>query len=39
MADPDTFDETTLHKVQIKQLEDRYVIIIDDQMIFVAEEF
>lgn len=33
------FDDQNLHKVEIKPLGDRYVIIIDDDLVFVANEF
>ncbi|MDA5193382.1 hypothetical protein [Govanella unica] len=33
------FDEQTLHKVELRKLDDRYVIIIDDDLVFVANEF
>lgn len=33
------FDASTLHKVEIKELDDRFVIIIDDDLVFVANPF
>jgi hypothetical protein len=37
--DPQFFSDRDIRKVEIKPFGERYVIIIDDHLIFLAEEF
>jgi len=37
--DPQFSTDSELHKVVIKQLADRYVIIIDDRHLFIADPY
>ena len=39
MFNPAEFEDGKMHKIEIKAIEDRYVVIIDDEHIFLGEIF